>query len=346
MVGSNVDGASSIMLVSPNPPLSAVKHPLLLGVDIGGTTIKIGVVEMPSGIVRAEAAFPTPQEGARAVATEIAQHVRDFRSAYPEVDRLGVGVPGAMNLDRSLVRYPPNFKGWKEEPLRQYLTEVLPEFSHIEVDNDAKVATLAEAKLGAGQNTSHFLLVTLGTGVGGGIYCKEGNDSSPKFTGIFRGASGGAGEFGHTSIDFNGPLCNCGARGCIEAYLGQHYLSERTRKKLLDDPSISSPLRSIEDELTPKLIADAMNSGDAFARSVFEEAGMLLGVALANTAKLLDIHVFIVGGGVADAGPVLFDAALTSLRANVLENLKPVVEIRRAAFGNRAGIIGAAMLVA
>ncbi len=182
--------------------------------------------------------------------------------------------------------------------------------------------------------------MTLGTGVGGGIYCTEGN-----FVGIYRGTSGGAGEFGHTSIDLNGPQCNCGAKGCIEAYLGQHYLSERTKQKLISLPSLTSLLVAEENELTPKLIADAMNSGDAFAKSVFEEAGMLLGVALANTAKLLDMHVFIVGGGVAEVGAVLFDTALASLRANVFENLKPVVEIRKAAFGNRAGIIGAAMLV-
>ena len=314
---------------------------MIFGIDIGGTTIKIGVIETPGGNVLTETVFPTPREGARTVAGEIAKYVRNLKSTNPGIDRLGVGVPGTMNRDRSLVCYPPNLPGWKEEPLQKYLVEALPEFSRIEVDNDAKVATLAEAKLGAGLGLSHFLLVTLGTGVGGGIYCTEEN-----FTGIYRGASGGAGEFGHASIDFNGPQCNCGARGCIEAYLGQHYLSERTRKKLMDDMSIRSSLRAIEDELTPKLIADAMDGGDTFAKSVFEEGGMLLGIALANVAKLLDMHVFIIGGGVAEVGPVLFDAAHTSLRANVFQNLKSIVEIRKAKFGNRAGIIGAAMLVA
>jgi glucokinase len=275
------------------------------------------------------------------VAKAIVEHVHEIRAAFPEIDCLGVGVPGAMNRDRSLVRYPPNLLGWKEEPLKAYLLELLPDFKRIEVDNDAKVAALAEAKLGAGRGLSHFLLVTLGTGIGGAVYATEG-----AFEGIYRGASGGAGEFGHTSIDLNGPPCNCGSRGCIEAYLGQHYLSERTRDKLVHDPSIQSTLRNEMGELTPKIIADAMNSGDAFARSVFEEAGMLLGVALANVANLLDMHVFIIGGGVAEAGDVLFDAGLDTLRVRVLANLRPVVEIRKAHFGNRAGMIGAAMLVA
>jgi glucokinase len=322
---------------------------MVFGIDIGGGTIKLGIVKPTNGSIVAETSSPTPQHGSRAVAEEIARKVRDLKSAYSEVNRLGVGVPGSMNLDRSLVRYPPNMPGWKEEPLRDYLRELLPEFKRIEVDNDANVAALAEAHHGAGRGLSHFLLITLGTGVGGAIYQapppKEGGDRGV-VDGIYRGASGGAGEFGHTSIDLNGVPCNCGSRGCIEAYLGQHYLSERTRKKLEDDKSIVSMLRSEENELTPKLIASAMNDGDAFAKSVFEEAGMLLGTALANVANLLDMHVFIIGGGVAEAGAVLFDAASEALRSRVLANLRPVVEIRKAQFGNRAGIIGAAMLVA
>src|SRR5581483_9758939 len=313
---------------------------MFLGVDIGGTTIKLGVVDVSSGAVVAESSFPTPKTGSRDTATDIAEHARDIKSAFPEIDRIGVGVPGAMNRDRSLVRYPPNLVGWKEEPLERYLTESLPEFRRIEVDNDAKVAALAEASFGAGRELSHFLLVTLGTGVGGAIYSNEG-----PFKGIYRGASGGAGEFGHMSIDINGAPCQCGSRGCIEAYLGQQYLSERTRKKLQIDPSIHSILRDRLSDLTPKIIASAMHQGDEFATQVFEEAGMLLGCALANVANLLDMHVFILGGGVAEAGDVLFRAAQTSLRARVLANLRPVVEIRKAHFGNQAGIIGAAMLV-
>ncbi len=324
----------------------------VLGVDIGGTTVKLGVVSPQSGAIAAESSFPTPQTGSRSVVQAVAEHVRDIKSAYPELERIGIGVPGAMNRDRSLVRYPPNLTGWKEEPLKQYLQEVLPEFRTIEVDNDAKVAALAEAKLGAGRGLSHFLLVTLGTGIGGAIYSTE-PPPNPRLEkagecsgGIYRGASGGAGEFGHTSIDYNGPQCNCGSRGCIEAYLGQNYLSARTHIKLTNDPTLASSLRQIDSELTPKLIAEAMNADDAFARSVFEEAGMLLGAALASVANLLDMHTFIIGGGIAEAGTVLFDSALQSLRSRVLANLRPVVEIRKAHFGNRAGIIGAAMLVA
>ncbi len=312
---------------------------MVLGVDIGASSIKVGVVDTDNGDVVAESSFATPQHGASVVAHELADRVRELRSAYPEITGLGVGVPGSMSADRSLVRYPPNLSGWKEEPLQRYLQEELPELHRIEVDNDANVAGLAEAHFGAGKALTHFLLVTLGTGVGGAIYATEGG-----FTGIMRGASGGAGEFGHTSIDLNGPQCNCGSRGCIEAYLGIHYLTERARRTLAESPEIKSTLREHIDGLSPRLIAAAMNDGDAFARSVYEDAGRHLGVALASVANLLDVHSFIIGGGIAEAGDVLFESARAMLRSRVLENLKPLVEIRKARFGNRAGMIGAAML--
>src|SRR5438128_3897017 len=124
---------------------------MLLGVDIGGTSIKLGVVDPSSGSIVAESSFETPQTGAKNVVQSIAEHVRNLHSAYPEIDRMGVGVPGAMTRDRSLVRYPPNLLGWKEEPLQHYLQGALPNFTRIEVDNDAKVAALAEAKFGAGR---------------------------------------------------------------------------------------------------------------------------------------------------------------------------------------------------
>lgn len=311
----------------------------VLGVDIGGTTIKIAVVETDSGAVKAESSFKTPRTTARNIAFMTAERVDEMIARYPEITRLGVGVPGAMNADRSIVRYPPNLPGWKEEPLLDYLREALPDLERIEVDNDAKCAGLAEAKFGVGRGISHFLFVILGTGVGGCIYSTEQG-----WQGIYRGASGGAGEFGHTSIDLNGAPCGCGSRGCIEAYIGQQYLSARTKEKLTNQ-KIQSTLRGIED-ISPKIIYDAMNAGDAFAKSVFEEAGMLLGRALANVANLLDMHVFILGGGVSDAGPVLIEATQGALRTNVMENLKPVVEVRKAALGNKAGVVGAAMLVA
>jgi glucokinase len=199
------------------------QYPIVLGVDIGGTSVKMGAIDIRNGRVVRERSFPTPKGGSQKMAKDLAKHVRVITVDYPDVAVVGIGVPGAMNNDRSLVRYPPNLDGWLEEPLAENVRAALPWIEHVEVDNDAKVATLAEARLGAGKGVDNFLLVTLGTGVGGGVYL-DGK--------IFRGVSGGAGEFGHTTIDYNGPLCGCGEKGCIEAYLGQKHLSRLTLEKL------------------------------------------------------------------------------------------------------------------
>lgn len=307
---------------------------LAIGVDIGGTSVKYGVVDLQTGTILKQSSFLTPREGPQSLVQALRREIQEFLSGLPTITKLGAGVPGAMNEDRSLVRFPPNLEGWKEEPLRDYLKAAFPEFTSIEVDNDAKVATLAEAKLGAGKGLDHFILVTLGTGVGGGIWSH----------GVFRGASGGAGEFGHLSVDYNGPHCGCGGRGCIEAYIGQRYLTQRTLHKL-HESHIYSTLRDITpEELDPKAITTAAQEGDAFALSVLEEAGMLLGFAMSSAAKLLDIPVFIVGGGVARAGQLLLDPAQQTLEENLLQNQREHVRVLPAQFGNDAGMIGAALL--
>jgi len=320
---------------SPSDPiLTSPQQSLAIGIDIGGTSVKVGVIALSTGEIKHKSGFPTPTGTSHEMAMAIASHVSSLPTEF-KTDKIGVGVPGAMNLDRSIVRYPPNLQGWKEEPLKQYLEEALPGYT-VALDNDAKVATLAEAKLGAGKGYDYFMLATLGTGVGGGIWAN----------GIFRGASGGAGEFGHVSIDYNGPDCACGAKGCIEAYLGQKYLTKRTLHKLAHT-EVNSLLREYNEEtLEPKVISKAAEQGDAFAISVLEEAGELLGIAFASVAKLLDIHTFIVGGGVANAGGLLLDAAQEALEEHVLRNQREYVLVTSAHFGNAAGIIGAALLTA
>ncbi|HET6511368.1 MAG TPA: ROK family protein, partial [Candidatus Kapabacteria bacterium] len=186
-----------------------------IGVDIGGTSVKLAVIDVDAASVLSRGSFPTDAsssqpEPAQRLSQRIAERIKPWIEEY-SIDLVGVGVPGAMNEDRSLVRYPPNLLGWKEEPLRDMLRAQLPESVRVEVDNDANVATIAEAMLGAAQGIDNFLLATLGTGVGGGLWLNGQ---------LYRGTSGGAGEFGHLSIDIDGPKCGCGSRGCIEAYLG------------------------------------------------------------------------------------------------------------------------------
>jgi glucokinase len=308
-----------------------------IGVDIGGTSVKLAVIDVDSAAIISHSSFPTEAntphtEPARRLASRIADRIKPWIGEY-EISLVGVGVPGAMNEDRSLVRYPPNLLGWKEEALAAMLRDELGPAIRIEVDNDANVATIAEAKLGAAKRINDFMLATLGTGVGGGLWLNRQ---------IYRGTSGGAGEFGHLSININGPACACGSQGCIEAYLGQSYFSRSVEAEI--DKGAETILKYAARPLDPKTVAEAAEHGDPFAEQQLALAGQRLGFAFGSVAKLLDLHTFVVGGGVAQAGEYILEPARAMLREHVLENQREHVEILPARFSNDAGVIGAAML--
>lgn len=309
---------------------------LSIGVDIGGTTIKSGVVDIAKGKVLKTTVTDTPKASSIDIAKLVARQVNILLHSYPEIVEVGVGVPGSLNQERTLVQYPPNFPLWQNEPFLQYLRKELPHFDKVEIDNDANAGTLAEATFGAGKDESHFLFVTLGTGVGGGIW----SDGV-----IYRGKYGGAGEFGHVSIDYDGPVCGCGANGCIEAFVGKDYLISRTTNKLLGSKINSSLAKLLPSKsLDPKLIAEAASTGDVFAKEVLSEVGMMLGIAMASVAKLLDIRTFIVSGGIAEAGELILLSARFSLENNVFANQKGSVSIIESKLGIQSGIIGASLL--
>ena len=324
--------------MTETPTASTEIQTHVIGVDIGGTSIKFAVVDITNGKVLKETSCPTPNGTAKEVAALVARYANVLIHSYNHITRVGIGVPGAMNATRTIVNYPPNFTKWTSERFAEMVADELPIVEHVAMDNDAKCAALAEMYFGAAKNENFFLLATLGTGVGGAIV-SNGE--------IFRGAFGGAGEFGHVMIDMNGHESLSGIRGVLEAYIGQRYLSERTLEKL-SSGKIKSSLRSFlaSRNLEPKDIADAAANGDEFAREVLAEAGGYLGTAMGTVATLLDIRLFIVTGGVAQAGDLLLDPARTALREHVLAHQRDSVEIRQAKLGIKAGVIGAAMLVA
>ena len=312
--------------------------PSVIGIDLGGTTVKCGLVNA-RGEIRYENKFPTrADEGPKTVIGQIEAGIRDVitRGGAPSIQAIGIGAPGVVD-DQGVVQAPPNLKGWDEVHLSQGLAQRFPGF-RVVVENDANVAAIAEAKFGAGRELPNFLFVIWGTGVGGGIILNGK---------IHRGPTGGAGEIGHISIDHNGPDCNCGGRGCIEAYIGQRYLSQRTAEKLRTHPeSAILPLIGGDlSKLEPVYIAQAAEQGDAFARDVLVESGHFLGIAIAAVMNVLDLRVSIIGGGVSGAGDFVLEAVADAVRAQVLKPLRPGIRVLRAQLGNTAGMLGAAGLV-
>lgn len=321
-----------------------------VGVDLGGTNLKTALVERDRGIVR-RATLPTEAEkGVDHVLDRIAEGVARVARALPDgavLAGIGIGAPGAVSLDRTTVRSPPNFPGWgtvdvaDEVASRVGARTVRPGGLRpgglrldgpIIVENDANVAGLGSAFYGAGRVFGTFVMVTLGTGVGGAILV-DGR--------LFRGVTGAAGEVGHVSIDYDGPVSRAGVAGAVEAYLGQTYLSHHARSRLrarqTDQPAGA--------DLTPHGLYTAAAAGDAAARETLAWAGHKLGVALGSVVNLLDIRKVVVGGGVSAAGDFLLGPARTALAQAVMPAMREGVEIVQETRGNDVALLGAARLV-
>ena len=314
-----------------------------IGVDLGGTTVKCGIVAESGAVLRQISLDAKADRGPEAVVAQILAAISEIQKHPPAGSAcagIGIGAPGVVSLDADTVSYPPNFAGWGDFRLASAVARAYP--LTVRVENDANAAALAEARYGAGRKHKDFLFVIWGTGVGGGIIIDRK---------VFHGSRGGAGEIGHVSIDHAGPPCKCGNRGCVESYVGGRQISERTRDLLAALPKGARTPLILElaggdpARIEPALVAKAALEGDELARRILSEAGTLLGVALASALNILDLDVAVIGGGISGSPQFVFDAVTESIRSRVLESHRPLVKVLRAELGNTAGIIGAASLV-
>ena len=311
----------------------------IIGIDLGGTFIKAGSVSK-DGELQSEISLPSQGDiGPQAVVSQIAKAVEAVRKIHVSDKLLGVGIgsPGLVDLDGGTVKYPPNLANWKVFRLGEEVSKAVG--ARVEVENDANAAAVGEMKFGAGKGLRDFIMITLGTGVGGG-FIVDGK--------VFRGETGGAGEIGHTTVNMDGPLCGCGNRGCVEAYVGQRHLSRRVAEQLKSHPEslINRLIAGDPDKLEPKIIGQAAGEGDKFALEVWKETGTYIGTAVATAFNMFDIGTLIIGGGVAEAGKPLFDSIEATIKERALAPLKQRAKVMKAQLANSAGIIGAAALIA
>jgi glucokinase len=308
-----------------------------LGVDLGGTTIKIGIVSERGEITKKLSIESKAGDGPDAVIGQIKIGINEILGkSNKKIHSIGIGAPGVVSIKKGTVENPPNFPGWDKVNLGRLIEK---EFKKkVYVENDANAAAIGELMFGAGKKYDSFVMVTLGTGVGGGIIINRK---------IYRGEFGAAGEVGHITIDHNGPLCKCGSRGCVEAYIGNHYLVARVREELPAhrDSKIWQLINNDLDKLSPRIMDSASEAGDEYAKSIVNQMGHYLGCALASVSNLLDISTFIIGGGVSGFGKPLFDSIRETASSRVLTPLRERIEVHAAKLKNDAGIKGASALV-
>ncbi|MGD2175922.1 MAG: ROK family protein [Candidatus Brocadiaceae bacterium] len=305
----------------------------IVGIDLGGTNIKAGLVS-PDGQVLQAHHVPTEAEaGPAAVARRICRATRECleqAGVAPEAARgIGVGSPGTIDLDAGVVTFSPNLPGWHDIPLREMIEGDLG--LDCVLDNDANVAALAEQWIGAGEGASSVVLLTLGTGIGGGIVL-DGR--------IWHGGKGVAGEIGHMCINPEGPRCGCGNCGCLEAYASATAMVRRLREAVAE--GAETPLAEHLEELTARAIHEAAVGGDPIARRNIEMTGRYLGVGVSNIMHILNPEVVLFSGGVTAAGQMLLDPVLEEVEWRTMDDSRRDVRVAFAELPDTAGIIGAA----
>ena len=304
------------------------------GVDLGGTTVKMGVFT-ESGEIKAKWEIKTRTENAGAailpdIAASILEKIEELELVKEDILGVGIGIPAPVTAD-GCIPGAVNL-GWGPRSIKNDLESLCG--LNVAVGNDADMAALGEMWLGGGKGAKNMLMVTLGTGVGGGII-----EAGRPVT----GGHGGGGEIGHITVNYDETeCCGCGRKGCLEMYASATGIARLARRRLEKDDAATA-LREY-DVVTAKEVFDAVKTNDSVAIEIAEEFGLILGRALANIATTCDPSVFVIGGGVSKAGEVLLDFIKKPFREHAYY-VNVNTEFALAELGNDAGICGAAKLI-
>lgn len=311
-----------------------------IGIDIGGTNIRIALLSS-SGEIMGIRKQPTHAEREvgqilEAIASGIVNLINEHHLRREDIVGVGLGAPGFLSLDSGVIHFSPNLPTVKETPVVSLLERLtgLPVY----LENDANAAAIGEHWIGAGQGSRNLLCITLGTGVGSGLILDDT---------IWHGSNDLAGELGHTTLFLDGLPCNCGRKGCLEAYISATGIVTRTRLALSGgrSSSLAALLHQENNQLTSVMIYEHAKQGDRLARDLLEETGRYLAVSLGNVLNLLDLETIILGGQVSQASEFFFSPTINELERRAIRATYYPLKIVPAQLGDHAGIIGAAKTV-
>lgn len=309
-----------------------------IGVDIGGTNIKIALVDMQGKIVYSNTTPTRADMGYEYSIANVKQAIADLmketNSDKNTVEAIGFGFPGQIDYQSGIVRLLPNMPGWIEIPVAKIMED---EFKiPTRLDNDVRVATLGELKYGAGKGCQNLVCITVGTGIGSGLVLNGK---------LVRGARNAAGEIGHIKMTMgDGPLCGCGDYGCFEAYASGPSIVAMAKEYIKGGKSSKFKELATE-EMSPYIVAQAALQGDVVAKRIYAKMGEVIGLGLTSAINLLNPERVIIGGGVADAGDILFEPIKDTIARRAMPIQASSVEIVPAQLGNAAGVIGASLLI-
>lgn len=309
-----------------------------IGVDIGGTNIKIALVDLKGSIVYSNTTPTRAEMGYEYTINNIKQAVYDLmketKASAENIEAIGFGFPGQIDYKKGVVRMLPNIPGWVDVPVAKIMED---EFKiPTRLDNDVRCAALGELNFGAGKGCENLICITVGTGIGSGLIINGK---------LVRGAANAAGEIGHIKLSLgDGPLCGCGDFACFEAYASGPAIVAMAKEYIAGGKS-SKYKEMATEELSPYIVAQAAIQGDPVAKKIYEKMGETIGIGLASVVNLLNPEKIIIGGGVADAGDILFDPIKETIAKRAMPIQAKAVQIVPAQLGNSAGVIGASLLI-
>jgi glucokinase len=297
----------------------------IIGIDLGGTNLKVAVLDLKYKFIDKEVLstrqFRRKENLIAAIVYSVNRIIEDNSFKKKDILGIGLGLPGPIDERSGIVHFFPNIPGWKEVNLKRILEKKLR--LSVFVDNDAKLMALAEHRLGNALGFKNVLCLTLGTGVGGGLIIEGG---------LYRGQDNAAGEIGHVPVNERGAHCNCGGNACLETYIGNNTILHEARKAFKRDISLEE-------------LSALARERNRQALNIWLQVARRLGIALVGVVNLLNLDAIIIGGGIANAGSVLFDKVKETIKGQAMRVQARRLKVLKAKLGSDAGLIGAAIMV-
>ena len=302
-----------------------MKH-RFLGIDIGGTNLRGKMISQEGETLGEGKTRSDAHMGISRLMENLTGFIKDF--AGEGISAIGIGIPGVVDRRNGTLVQAPNIANTKNFPFTAALLDEIGTTTPVFVENDASCAALGEYFAGAGRGSNSMVMITLGTGFGGGIIL----DGS-----LWSGEDGFAGEVGHMTIHPSGPLCSCGARGCVESYVSQVAI----KRIVSEHAELSEKLAGTEESAVPERLAELAREKDQAAISVWNDFGANLGVGISILVNALDVKTVVVGGGLSGAWELFIEKTLEETETRCLGGENRGVRIKRAMLGDGSGVIGA-----
>jgi len=309
----------------------------VIGIDIGGTNLRGALVNRDGDILKRMKISSRADQGIDELVDNLADFIKEI-SEGESVSNIGIGIPGIIDSKEGVITQAPNILNVDDYPLRAALNEKLGRDIHFVIENDSNSAAVGEWWMGASKDVNSMIMLTMGTGVGGGIILNGK---------LWTGDDGMAGEIGHITIYPDGARCNCGNYGCLESYASATAIRRMVREGLEDkslDTTLRESTKNVEPEDIPQIVMEAASAGDDFSLSIWLEVGKALGIAIASLVNLLNVEMVVIGGGVSNAWDLIIDATYKEAHRRAFRAPMERAEIKRGLLGDDAGILGSAYL--